>query len=343
MNKENQSELIPLSAGDLLLQARQKQGLDLVGLAQQLKIKPEVLSAIESGNTEHIPAVYLKGYMRSYAQRLGVSAAEIEQALPQVACSEPAMQAVFKERLPRHRGDRWLKATSYVLASAVVIALVWQFTNEAVRFSQGEAMIRAAGTLGSDTAAGSADTSESPVLPGNAAKPAADGKEPTASAAPAKTHLRASIAAMNPAGDGRGSTHRSAAEGAWAAIGKREATADTSPATEFLGPVSSAGAESLSISTSADSWVEIVDGQGNLIEMDLLRAGSRRNYSGAPPFRMLLGRAASVEVFHNGQKVDLAPYTRGNVARFNLGNDVDAPAQATDEPVAEDPAPPRQG
>jgi cytoskeleton protein RodZ len=70
--------------------------------------------------------------------------------------------------------------------------------------------------------------------------------------------------------------------------------------------------------TSADSWVEILGSNGEKVEMDLLRAGSRRSYNTAPPIRLLLGRASSVEVFHNGKKVDLAPYTRGNVARFTL-------------------------
>jgi hypothetical protein len=99
----------------------------------------------------------------------------------------------------------------------------------------------------------------------------------------------------------------SAAEGAWAAVSNREAVI---PAVGRPG--------TLEIVTSADSWVEIVGSNGEKIEMDLLRAGSRRSYNAAPPMRLLLGRASSVEVFHNGEKVDLAPYTRGNVARLTL-------------------------
>jgi hypothetical protein len=33
----------------------------------------------------------------------------------------------------------------------------------------------------------------------------------------------------------------------------------------------------------------------------------------------MLGRASAVEVWFNGQEVDLATHTRGNVARLTLG------------------------
>jgi hypothetical protein len=80
--------------------------------------------------------------------------------------------------------------------------------------------------------------------------------------------------------------------------------------------------------------------------MDLLRAGSRRTYNGAEPFHLLLGRASSVELFHNGEKVDLAPHTRGNVARLTLGatDDASKPAANFDtESSAMDLTPPGHG
>jgi len=43
-----------------------------------------------------------------------------------------------------------------------------------------------------------------------------------------------------------------------------------------------------------------------------------------------LGRASSIELFHNGSEIDLAPYTRGNVARITLG-DIEPPVTETGE------------
>ena len=71
--------------------------------------------------------------------------------------------------------------------------------------------------------------------------------------------------------------------------------------------------------TSADTWIEILDAAGNHLDMDLLRAGTSREYNGKAPFSVMLGRASAVEVWFNGQPVDVASHTRGNVAHLTLG------------------------
>lgn len=293
--QQTQHALIPMSLGELMLQARAKRGLSLEAASLALRIKPEVLGAIESGGTEHVPPVYLKGYIRNYARYLGLSATVVEEHLLTVLGTDPVVESVFDISPPRSPGDRWFKATSYVLASAVVLALVWQFTTEAVRFSQGDPLLRPAqnkrmqdGTQASNDESGSDESAESARRPAN-------------------THLRASIASMNTDAEFVEIGLPSAAEGAWAAVSNRDAPEPAASQPDML-----------EIITSADSWVEILGSNGEKIEMDLLRAGSRRSYNAAPPIRLLLGRASSVEVFHNGEKVDLTPYTRGNVARFTL-------------------------
>jgi cytoskeleton protein RodZ len=325
LNSDYQRELIPLTLGESLHMEREKRGLSVEQLAADLRVRPAILLAIESDATGHIPQVYLKGYIRNYARLLGIRPDDIEVRMGEARGIEPPVQSVFARPLPRDRSERWFKATSYVLASAVVIALVWQFTTEAVRFSQGDPVSRSTGTESSGT---------------EAADPAADGSSrkadelSRAKKEPANSHLRASIASVESAGPERQVERRSVAEGAWAAVGNRGpipgATDDTPAATNVL-----------SIATSADSWVEIVDGDGEKIEMDLLRAGSRRNYNGPGPFRLLLGRASSIELSYNGKPVDLAPHTRGNVARVTLGGEIPAEsaAPALQPPIPSEPDP----
>ena len=50
--------------------------------------------------------------------------------------------------------------------------------------------------------------------------------------------------------------------------------------------------------------------------MDLLRGGSDNAYHGTPPFRILLGRAASVRLSVDGEQVNLAEFTRGDIAQL---------------------------
>jgi cytoskeleton protein RodZ len=68
------------------------------------------------------------------------------------------------------------------------------------------------------------------------------------------------------------------------------------------------------------------------MELDLVRAGNERAYTGSGPFQVMLGRASAVEMTLDGEAVDLAPYTRGDVARLTLAGEA-----ATDDGTPADP------
>jgi cytoskeleton protein RodZ len=262
----DQNELIPLLPGEILRHERKKKALTLDEAAKQSKILPAVLAAIESGQTGEIPSVYLRGHIRHYAHFLGVDREQIDQYMEHVKGAEPVVQSVFEFKYKRRDADKWLKATSYIVASALVATLAWQFTHQAVRFSQ------------------------------------------------SSPHLNASMASLElinspeelPAGN------------------------DFSiPSAALQSPVSSnenqpsdltvTVTQQLKIETSADTWLEILDATGQQLEMDLLRAGTSREYRGKAPFSVLVGRASAVELWFNGQLTDLTAHTRGNVARITLG------------------------
>ena len=315
MNIESQNELIPTGPGDVLRHKRQKSGISLEQAAKGSRIRLDQLEAIECGDTQNIPQVYLRGYIRNYARYLGLPDGEIDKHLMHAKGSEPNVQSVFSSTLPRNPDDRWFKATSYVLASVVVIALVWQFTTEAVRFSQGEPVARLV-----DSEADS-ETGESAAV-----------ETPKATRQSANSHLRASIAPLEDVQRSHPQISRSGAESAWSAI------SDQAGSTIEATPPLAAGQQSFRIQASADSWVEIVDGNGQNIEMDLLRAGKGREYVAMAPVRLLLGRAASIELTHNGEPVDLAPYTRGNVARITLGGVPEEPVDNNTPLLQTEPA-----
>lgn len=315
-----QKELIPMGAGDLLRQKREQRGLTLQQAAESSRIKPSVLAAIESGETRDIATVYLRGYVRNYARFLGVDAAVIEESLQGMQGSEPAIQSVFSVPNSRGRAEKWLKTSSYLAATAVIAALVWQFTHEAVRFSQRDSQLSSTVAAPLETAEQGADES----VPGRR---------------PAKTHLNASIASMEMIQRRKELEGKAVAEEAWAAIGGQ---ADVI-APGNAGP--GAGQHRLAISTSADTWVEILDGDGTQLELDLIRAGTQRDYTGPAPFRMMIGRASAVVVSLDGTSVDLGPHTRGNVARLTLGSEAGVADQsaADSEPVADSEQGPESG
>ncbi|MNN29985.1 cytoskeletal protein RodZ [compost metagenome] len=86
-------------------------------------------------------------------------------------------------------------------------------------------------------------------------------------------------------------------------------------------PAVAAPAAALALHFKGDSWVEISAPDGSTVEKALIRAGESRSFSAGQVGRMVLGNAADVEVQQASGNVDLAPYKRGNVARFTVSSD----------------------
>ncbi len=294
----NQQELIPMRPGDILRFEREQKGLTLQRASERSRMKRSVLSAIETGETGEIPSVYLKGYIRNYARFLGVDPAELEDQMQYVRGAEPQVRTVFTANSGRGNTEKWLKTSSYLAASVLIAALAWQFTHEAVRFSQGGSELNSSTTVEGEPGDSASDASPSQARPPN-------------------THLNASIASVEVMKQQVGPG------GSVSAGGATEGTAQTNTALT--------GQHRLSVTTSADTWVEILDQDGQHLEMDLIRAGTRREYSGQGPFRVMIGRASAVVLTLNGEVVDLGPHTRGNVVRVTLGAELTADSKQSAE------------
>lgn len=265
----NQSQpLIPLTTGERFRQRRLELELSLAEVSAALRLSERLLRDLEEDRELAVAPVYRNGYIRKYAGFLGIPEGEIAEALA-TSGEEPCVRSVFTMPAPRNLADKWLRVTSYVLASLLIGTLAWQFTYEAVRLSRDEPAGR--------------------VIPSGSG--AVEGRENTVAASVAP------LGALHREGVGDSDT----AQQAWAAI-TREPLVD--------------GRSRLRISVSADSWVEIMDDAGQELEMDLLRGGSDKDYIGQPPFRILIGRAAAVRLAIDGEELDLAAYTRDDVARF---------------------------
>lgn len=280
----HQKELIPMRPGDILRNERQQKGLSLERASRESRIKLSVIEAIETGDITHIPSVYLKGYIRNYARFLGLDAAELEEQIQEVQGADPEVRPVFTSNGGRGSTEKWLKVSSYLAASVLIAALAWQFTHEAVRFSQGETGLNTSAQL----------------QPGES-EPARS--EPPKEVVNSRTHLNASLANVDAMKQPGERVSSNAAQEAWAAL-------------ENPAPVE--GQHTLSLNTSADTWVEIFTAGDVQLEMDLIRAGSSRVYRGPGPFRVMIGRASAVVISLDGEAVDLAPHTRDNVANLVL-------------------------
>jgi len=275
---KQQNELIPMTTGEFLKQERIARKLSLADVARAICLDEKLLGEIEQEQVTHVAAVYRNGYIRAYARYLEVPEDKIQALVSTSEIQEPKIRNIFSAPPKRNPLDKWLRATSYVLASLLIGTLAWQFTHEAVRLSQnGSRFNNAEETL---------SRLESNINPDQA-------KE-------IRGTVNASIAPLGVLHDSNASG-LDTAEQAWAAVSR---------------PDLPEGESRLQLSVSADSWVEITDATGQQLEMDLLRGGSEKGYHGNPPFRILLGRASAIRLSVDGKPVDLTGYSSDDVAQL---------------------------
>ena len=76
----------------------------------------------------------------------------------------------------------------------------------------------------------------------------------------------------------------------------------------------------LSFYFTGDCWVEVRDGDEQIIYASLKKADEMLQLRGKPPFRVILGYAPAVSLSYNGEPVDIDAHRRDNMAKLILGN-----------------------
>ena len=132
-NPEIQSSVsAPASgAGVTLRAAREAAGIEVVELAQRIRLEPKLILALESEAWDQLAGpAFIKGYIRSVARELGFDpTTALAQYNAQAPVTEPTL-ADFESRAPVEltSANLWVKAVSYSLV-VVLLALVavwWQ-------------------------------------------------------------------------------------------------------------------------------------------------------------------------------------------------------------------------
>ena len=94
--------------------------------------------------------------------------------------------------------------------------------------------------------------------------------------------------------------------------------ADSIPsATTSLEPAAKPGGL-LAIASTGESWIEVINGSGVVVVKRLMRAGDVVEFSAAPPYTVVLGKADAAQVSVRGKSFDTSPFARNNVARFEV-------------------------
>ena len=280
-----------VTAGGLLRQARMAKGLHIAALATSIKVAPRKLELLESDRFDELPgATFTRALAQTVCRSLKIDSAPVlallplpaEQGLSQMSLG---LNAPFRDRPGRRVPSdlQFLKSPVVLGAAVLLVASALLYLLPAGWLS--DATQRAV-TRAEQMSATPVVDSASAVVP--MAAPAASTVIETVPTASASAPLSAA-AASEPA----------------AALAPIPTSA----------PVVVSGA--LLLRTSAESWVEVVDGRGSPLISRMLQPGETVGLDGASPLRVRIGNASATQVSFRGRAVELTP-TRDNVAKLEL-------------------------
>ena len=275
--------------GERLRAAREARRLTVADVAQALKLGPRQVEALESGDWASLPGTtFIRGFVRNYARLLQVDAAPLMTqldttvAMAKVSLDVPenASGAMPAARSARQRHDRSVVILGFVLLAAAGLAYLLLPDDLTALRDKAQGMI--------DNAARKESKANETVAAAAAKEPAA----PEPAFPPGQTPEQV----INP---------------------QLQALPQLAPAPAAQA-AATAGTGALGLAFSGESWVEVKDRDGKVLFSERRNVGGDQALDGAPPLSVTLGKASAVTLTWRGKVVDLAPHTKGEVARLTL-------------------------
>jgi cytoskeleton protein RodZ len=295
---------------DLLRQAREAVGLHIAALAAALKVPVRKLEALEAGRYEELPDLtFARALASSACRQLKIDPGPILEQIPVgqqpvLGQSGNAINTPFKASFPGTASSQspWFFRPSVLIAALLLVAaLVLLVLPEVMQ-------LPSLGTVPTSSADEPSQTVEPLQLglsiPGDA------GADPSG-ATPLGGEAEEGVS-QPPAVQSEADT--TPGEGA------PEAQDTSVAATDVAKPADAPAASNalLRITAVGESWVEVTNGAGAVVVQRVLKQGDVIEFSSAPPYKVILGRAEAAQVLVRGQTLDVMPYARNSVARFEV-------------------------
>lgn len=295
-----------VSLGKTLREARERLGLSVADVANQTKLAPRQIEALEADDFQHLPEMpFVRGFVRSYAKILQLDAQPLLADIPQAnASTVPLVPASVEVPFPnayslQRQNLIWLGAALLLAVLAVAFA-VWHFTTplEKPEVAQVETPVSLPAKM--------------QIIPASPVLEASMIVSPVAPAVqPALVAAQSSVPAAKPLTSLPRDTLLTAG-------GRPEALPQTQPPAAQTGvPPQTA---TLRLTFDEESWTEIRDKDDKVLSSQVNPRGSELSLKGQAPFSLVIGHAASVRLYHRGKQVDLTPHISASseVARLTL-------------------------
>ncbi len=303
--------------GELLRQAREKQGLSQEEVAQQLNFLPAYIPALEQETFDSLHSkTFIKGYIRAYARFLKIDAEEVLRSLeahhPELSQTEK-IQPIEGVKQTGKAGRFVFKLFTLLVVAALigVIILWWQsrtleplpaLSSQDIQVEtlNGETITAPFGQAEEDFTESQKNVTSPEEPPQELAEPAND---QAAAAEPATT-----------------AANESAEETASPPEPQAEPETPAAPSSrDFSGSGEEATQDNdrlLALTFTGDCWTEVRDSQDRVLHASLNRSGDRLLLEGEAPFRIVFGQGQAAAVYHQGAAVDFSSRIRANGYTF---------------------------
>ena len=286
------------TAGALLRNARQSQGLDIAALAALLKVPVYKLQALEQDQSELLAdPVFARALAASMCRILKLDPALVLHRLPAIAAFKVTSQnrginTPFRARsnISRNAAPFWSHISRpavlvgfALLLGALVLMFLPPIQKEIARYRQ---------------------TGQIQTIPGQAVESASTTTTVITPTAPGNEVSGESSTPVTPA--------------------NVPAIATATEAMALPLAIASPGAggapaeSTVNFSAKAASKIKVTDATGMVVLDRTLRAGESVSLSGALPLTVVASRANVIQVQVRGQAFDLASVTKNNIARFEV-------------------------
>lgn len=299
--------------GTLLRAAREARGQSVLEVALVLKLGERQVRALEESDWPSLPGItFVRGFVRNYARLLELDPVPLMEQLgrqfvvkaPEIVVPEAMHASMPASSGKPQRRDYLLAAFGLILV--VAAALVYFFMPNDISSVYEDTRTWLASVRRPATPPEPVPSVREPVLP--------PGATLTQVLNPQSAQAIESAASPSPPAVAPTSTPTPTPV---------ERLADAAPSSApspvpSVSPEVSGTVALLHFSFQKDSWIDVRDRRGNVIWSQMGRQGGEKDVEGLPPFNLKIGNATGVSLKFRGQNVDLAPHTRGDVARLTL-------------------------
>jgi cytoskeleton protein RodZ len=323
-NAENQADGIAEAVqdshsqcGGALKAARAAQGLTANDVAKQLRLSSMQIEALEEDRFSQLPeATIVKGFIRNYAKLLRIPAAPLlvayAEMMPEKEDYSFTLNPGINMKITEHKKSN--KAQYFLLAAGLFLGVgVWFFYHSYIQKPSPVNPIPEIIEALPELALPMSERAED--LPEISKK--LNVTEPSAGLSAVESNNAESISPAARLDDESLELESDSTQGEQQedivvegfADTREEAVADAAPAT---------GKTRLKFSATQETWLSVVNASGKEVYNKILYAGNQDVVDIWQPSQIVVGNAHGASLEVDGKPIDLAPYTRINVARVHL-------------------------